>query len=199
MLEAMSIDEILEMKAQIAAVDGVSMVMWLDDVADVRAPLSTLDASVVQSYYNDGAALLTVQFADSDYSERTRAAVQEIDRLTGDNAMTGSAVTAGLLIQSSAEEVLLVVLWAIPVVLIILLFDVPVFSSHVTHSQAENSAHCRKTFVTTSPSSRRQHTTVSAPFSRVSRRMGHSVRAFPPYCRENRFCSQDMDICIASL
>ena len=122
MLEDMSIDEILEMKAQIAAVDGVSMVMWLDDVADVRAPLSTLDASVVQSYYNDGAALLTVQFADSDYSERTRAAVQEIDRLTGDNAMTGSAVTAGLLIQSSAEEVLLVVLWAIPVVLIILLF-----------------------------------------------------------------------------
>lgn len=46
MLEDMSIDEILEMKAQIAAVDGVSMVMWLDDVADVRAPLSTLDASV---------------------------------------------------------------------------------------------------------------------------------------------------------
>src|SRR5699024_3880082 len=32
MLEDMSIDEILEMKAKIAALDGVSMVMWLEDV-----------------------------------------------------------------------------------------------------------------------------------------------------------------------
>lgn len=84
-------------------------------------------------------------------------------------------------------------------VLIILLFDVPVFSSHVTHSQAgkfralpEDIRHNKS--VLQAPT----HHRFRAIFARLSPH-GPLRQSLSPVLRENRFCSQDMDICIASL
>lgn len=60
MVTDVTLSEALEYKQRLAAADGVSGVMWLDDVADVSVPLASLDEALVSQYYQDGAALFTV-------------------------------------------------------------------------------------------------------------------------------------------
>ena len=66
MVEDVSSSQELDLKKWIKEVEGVSSVLWLDDMADVTKPLSTLGNEVVEPYYKDGAALFTVQFVGDD-------------------------------------------------------------------------------------------------------------------------------------
>ncbi len=76
-LPDVSIPEALEYKAKLAELPGVSDVFWLDDVADVYAPLETQDSSVVEAWYRDGGALLLVT-ADTGQSVELVAALREL-------------------------------------------------------------------------------------------------------------------------
>ena len=71
MAEDIAINEALVLKQQLEQIDGISSVMWLDDVADLNQPLSQIDATLQESYYQDGCALYTLNFAEDDYSLRT--------------------------------------------------------------------------------------------------------------------------------
>ncbi|MCD7768829.1 MAG: MMPL family transporter [Oscillospiraceae bacterium] len=103
MLYDVTIPEALEYKERLEAVEGVTSVTWLDDAVDITAPLTTLDTDTVETYYKDGAALLTVTIGDEeDYI----AAVDDIRAVIGDeNAMTGSAVSTAVSATSTTAEV----------------------------------------------------------------------------------------------
>lgn len=60
MVSDVTVAQAQDYKARLRGIDGVLSVMWLDDVADLKEPLETLDAAIVQAYYRDGAALFSV-------------------------------------------------------------------------------------------------------------------------------------------
>lgn len=51
MVQDVTIPQALAYKEQLLAVDGVTDVTWLDDVASVTVPLETLDTDTLESYY----------------------------------------------------------------------------------------------------------------------------------------------------
>lgn len=59
MIEDAAIPEALALKKQLQQVPGVSEVMWLDDYANVYAPLETLDGDTVESWYKEGNVLFS--------------------------------------------------------------------------------------------------------------------------------------------
>lgn len=81
--------EAQEYKDRIAAVDGVTEVLWLDDVLDVKVPLASQDQDTVETYYKDGMALYTVTISGGKEVD----AVNALYDLVGEaGAVTGNAV-----------------------------------------------------------------------------------------------------------
>lgn len=102
MVRDVTVPEALAYKQQIARVEGVTAVTWLDDVADVTVPLEMQDPDTVAAYYKDGAALFTITVSDDQRAE----AVAAIDSLLGDaGALTGSAVSTAAATNSTVVEV----------------------------------------------------------------------------------------------
>ena len=102
MARDVTVPEALALKQQIARVDGVTSVTWLDDVAEITVPLEMQDPATVEAYYKDGAALFTITVADDQRAQ----AVAAIDGLLGDaGALTGSAVSTAAATNSTVVEV----------------------------------------------------------------------------------------------
>jgi len=117
MVRNVTVPEALAYKQRLEAVDGVTSVTWLDDAADVRQPLETLDADTVSSYYQDGAALFSVTIAEDQRIE----AVDAIRALISDgNAMSGSAVSTAVATTSTVSQIQLISAAAVAFVLFIL-------------------------------------------------------------------------------
>jgi len=60
MINHVTIPETLEYKEKLKAVDGVTEVTWLDDAVDITLPVSAIDKDILETYYADNTALLTV-------------------------------------------------------------------------------------------------------------------------------------------
>lgn len=118
MIEDVTIPEALAYKEQIEAVDGVTDVTWLDDAVSVEAPLETLDADTVETYYKDGNALFQVTVEES----KTLTAIDALREVIGDeNAMTGSAVSTAVATKSTVTEITHIAVIAILFVLFVLM------------------------------------------------------------------------------
>lgn len=117
MIRDASINEALAYKETLLAIDGVTGVTWLDDVADVTAPLEMQDTDTVETYYKDGNALFSVTIAE----DQRVPAVEEIRALIGnENAMSGSAVSTAVATQTTVSEVNLITLIAVAFVIFML-------------------------------------------------------------------------------
>ena len=117
MVKNVTIPEALAYKQALAAIDGVTNVVWLDDAANVNQPLETLDESTVSSYYQNGAALFSVTIAEDKRIE----AVDAIRQLIGDeNAMSGSAVSTAVATTSTVSQIQIISVAAVTFVLFIL-------------------------------------------------------------------------------
>ncbi len=81
--------EAQEYKDRIAAVDGVTEVLWLDDVLDVKVPLASQDQDTVETYYKDGMALYTVTISGGKEVDAVNALY---DLVGNEGAVTGNAV-----------------------------------------------------------------------------------------------------------
>lgn len=71
MVQNVTLPEALSYKAKLQAIDGVSDVTWLDDVASVTQPLEFLDTDTLETYYKDGNALYSVTL---DEDKKTKPA-----------------------------------------------------------------------------------------------------------------------------
>lgn len=113
-----SIPEALDYKARLAEIDGVSGLIWLDDVADIYLPLETLDAETRESYYLNGSAMFTMAAREGDELR----IVREIRALIGeDGAVGGDAVYSATSQELAVKETVKAVLCFLPFILIILL------------------------------------------------------------------------------
>ena len=118
MVRDVSVPQALEYKQQLAAIDGVSAVTWLDDSLDITIPLQMQDESVVNTYYKDGCALFSVTVEESKRLE----AVAAIQELIGEgNALSGSAVSTAVATNSTVTEVAKIAAIAVVYVLFILI------------------------------------------------------------------------------
>ena len=125
MVRGVSVSEALEYKEKLLAVDGVTDVTWLDDVASVTVPLETLDADTVESYYKDGNALFSVTI-DEDKRIDAVSAIREI--IGEDNAMTGSAVSTAVATTSTVSEISTIAVIAVAFVLLVLILTTTSFA-----------------------------------------------------------------------
>ena len=117
MIRDASIREALACKDALLAVDGVTDVTWLDDVADVTMPLEMQDADAVETYYRDGCALFSVTIAD----DKRVSAVEDIRALIGEeNAVSGSAVSTADATTSTVSEIRVITIIAVAFVLLVL-------------------------------------------------------------------------------
>ncbi|MGN0529210.1 MAG: RND family transporter [Eubacterium sp.] len=118
MVRDVSIAQAMEYKDEIAGVDGVSEVTWLDDAVNIYQPLETLDNDTVETYYKDNCALFTVTIDE----EKRIDAVADIREIIGDNnAMTGDAVSTAKATVSTVSEIKKITIFAVLTVLLVLL------------------------------------------------------------------------------
>ena len=119
MVKADSAREARDIKQQIADVDGVIDVTWLDDTYGSFLPLHMYPKTLAKSYYADGHALLTVTI-DKD---KRIPAVNAIREICGEDcAMTGSAVSTAVATASTIKEVRIITILAVLFGLLVLVF-----------------------------------------------------------------------------
>lgn len=118
MISDISVPEALVYKQKLIDIDGITDVIWLDDMVSVYEPLDIQDSDTIESYYKDGNAIFTVTV---DEKKRVEA-VDSIRNLIGDNnTMTGAAVNTAVATKTTVEEIGRIVKIAIPIVFVILL------------------------------------------------------------------------------
>ncbi len=120
MIKNVSVNEALEYKQKIAAVDGVELVMWLDDVCDLKTPLQFLDKNLVSGYYLDNTALIQIAVEGGKEVE----AVHEILDIIGDeNSLSGDAVDSAQSQEMSVAESVKSIACLVPVLILILVLS----------------------------------------------------------------------------
>ncbi len=125
MVQNVTVPQALEYKEKLLAVDGVTDVTWLDDVASVTVPLETLETDMVESYYKDGNALFSVTIAKAKRID----AVNAIRDIIGeDNAMTGSAVSTAVATTSTVSEISFAAMVGVAFVLFVLILTTTSFA-----------------------------------------------------------------------
>ena len=118
MVSGLSIAEAAELKTQIAAVDGVTGVMWLDDVEDLTTPVEMMDTATVEQYWRDGSALYQVTVADG----REASTVDALYDLIGENgAISGDAANTANMQNRVVSEVLGAAAILLPLIIVLLL------------------------------------------------------------------------------
>ncbi|MEN1966582.1 MMPL family transporter [Lentibacillus sp. N15] len=120
MVKDVDIQEALTYKNKLEAIDGVSSVMWLDDVMDITTPIEMENKDTVESYYKDGNALFSFEIESGKEVEATDAVYDLIGK---DNAMSGDALDTAISQQSTGDETMNAALILVPVVIIILVLS----------------------------------------------------------------------------
>lgn len=118
MIPDVSISKALEFKNTLSGISGVSDLMWLDDVIDLRQPLEMADRALVETYYKEGAAIISLAIEEEDDVR----IINEIRALVGeDGAVSGSAVVTATSKEMSAGETARVMLFLVPLIVLILI------------------------------------------------------------------------------
>ena len=85
-VEGMDNKDVSKLKEKVSEVDGVSEVIWIDDAFDISVPKEILPASVRDMLFSDDSTLMIVELKDTDASENTEKAIEEIRSITGKQA-----------------------------------------------------------------------------------------------------------------
>ncbi|HOL17829.1 MAG TPA: MMPL family transporter, partial [Bacillota bacterium] len=117
MIKNVSIMEAMAYKQKLASVDGVTAVLWLDDIMDLKKPLEKGDASTIERYYKNGTALFAVTIAKGMEQEAS-AAIRNI--IGAENALAGEAPDLAALQQAAITEVLKALAILLPLIILIL-------------------------------------------------------------------------------
>ncbi|MFA9463951.1 MAG: RND family transporter [Velocimicrobium sp.] len=120
MVKGVSLTEALSYKKKLTTINGVTQVLWLDDIIDVKEPLEMADPKQVESFYNNQNALYTVTIEEGMEKESCQAILTLIGE---NNSLAGDAPDL-LATQNSAEsEVLKAMCILLPIIIIILILS----------------------------------------------------------------------------
>ncbi|MDF2587174.1 MAG: transporter [Anaerocolumna sp.] len=117
LIKNVSLMEAVEYKKQLAAIDGVSSVLWLDDMVDIKQPLEMSDPDTVDDFYKNGNALFSVTIAKGTEKE-TCAAIRKF--IGEDNLLAGEVPDLATMQENTVTEVMGAMFILIPAVLLIL-------------------------------------------------------------------------------
>ncbi|MCI8359886.1 MAG: MMPL family transporter [Clostridiales bacterium] len=81
--------DVQKLKEKIAAVEGVKQALWVDDIADITIPKELLPEDFRKFFYSDTGTMLLVSFQDTTAAKSTMDALDEIQRLTGEQCFVG--------------------------------------------------------------------------------------------------------------
>src|SRR5690625_1265400 len=120
MVQDVSVQEALEYKSKLEAIDGISDVSWLDDVIDIKTPIEMADTDTVETYYKGDHALFTFHVDEGKEVEAT----DKIYELIGDgNAFSGEALDTAISHESTGEETFNAAAILVPIIILILLLS----------------------------------------------------------------------------
>ncbi len=120
MIKDVTVQEALDYKEKIAAIDGVSEVMWLDDAIDLKTPLEMADQDTVESYYKHKDALLSFHIQEGEEVEVT----DKVYKLIGEeNAMSGEALNTANSQKMAGTESAYAALLLVPIIILILVIS----------------------------------------------------------------------------
>lgn len=121
MIDGVSLYEAKQYKDQIAAVDGVDMVLWCDTTTDIFTSSAFIDYDAIEDYYKDGAAVMNITFEKGDSDPKTSAAIDQIRDILGDKGyMVGMAVQNKSLAENVARELNMIMAIAVVMIYLIL-------------------------------------------------------------------------------
>lgn len=121
LLKDAHISDVLVIKEKIASLDGVDEVIWLDDFADLKVQLEFIDQELIDQFYKDGHALLSIIFVEGNDTESSHEAVEGIYEVIGDNGfLAGGAASSKSTLDSVQKEVPIYTVVAVVLILIIL-------------------------------------------------------------------------------
>jgi uncharacterized protein len=120
MVTDVTIQEALEYKEKLSAIDGVSDVMWLDDMVDLKTPLEVAEEETVENYYKDGNALFSISVRTGDEVRITDAIYELIGE---DGAIAGEAINTASSQKMAGQESLYAGLLLVPIIILILVLS----------------------------------------------------------------------------
>ncbi|WP_179134586.1 efflux RND transporter permease subunit [Oceanobacillus timonensis] len=115
-----SIQEAMEYKEALDAIDGVTEVLWLDDVMDIQTPIEVSDTDTVETYYKDDNALFSVTIANGEEVDATNAIY---DLIGEENAVSGEAVNTATEQEMTGTESMYAAALLVPIIIIILILS----------------------------------------------------------------------------
>ena len=122
MINNVTLVQAKEYKDKIQAVDGVDMVLWLDDSVDIYRPEEFISEDLLKDYYKDGSAIFEIMFDEDEYSLKTDKAIEDIQKIIPeDSNMIGSAIDTKSSREKVKTEIGRIMIILIPVVIIILI------------------------------------------------------------------------------
>ncbi|MDX8344984.1 efflux RND transporter permease subunit [Rossellomorea sp. YZS02] len=117
MVTDVSIQEAMSYKEKLEAIDGVTDVMWLDDMVDLKTPLEVADQETVENYYKDRNALFSISVRTGDEVRIT----DEIYKLIGeDGAIAGEAANTASSQKMAGSESMYAGMLLVPLIILIL-------------------------------------------------------------------------------
>lgn len=120
MVEDVNVQEALNFKKELEDIDGVSGVMWLDDVIDIKTPLELVDKDILETYYQNNHALFTFEVEEG----KEVVATDEIYKVIGeDNALAGDALDIAISQKATGQETFNAAAILVPIVILILLLS----------------------------------------------------------------------------
>ena len=112
------IAEVLSIKKQIASIQGVKEIRWMDDAVDVYQPLEMIPQKTLDSWYKENSAIFSLTI-DEDYAV---AACEEIEELIGERGELTGDIVDTVRIKSSTGGEVGAMLGGIVIVILIILF-----------------------------------------------------------------------------
>lgn len=123
MVENVTIQEAMKIKASLLEIEGIKSVIWLDDVTEIMIPEELIPISVLNSFYKDKSALFKIEFSENDYSIRTGEALSNIRKVIGENVnISGTAEDSRHMRDVVSSEIFKIVLIVFPICIMILMF-----------------------------------------------------------------------------
>ncbi|MFC0560573.1 efflux RND transporter permease subunit [Halalkalibacter alkalisediminis] len=120
MIKDVTLQEALVFKEQLAAIDGVTDVIWLDHVIDVKQPLEMADEKIVEDYYKNGDALFSFSVRSGDEVKITDAIYELIGK---EDALAGEALDTATSQKMAGQESFYAAALLVPIIILILILS----------------------------------------------------------------------------
>jgi len=123
MIKERTINEIYLTKQDLLNTDGVLDIIWLDNYTDISNP-SAIDQDLINQYYKNGHALMTVIFVEDSYDLEVEESINSIrESLAGEDFYLRGESLNNIEARNIAEdEVFSLIIIILPICFIILIF-----------------------------------------------------------------------------